>query len=131
MKKIVALALIALASLSLTACGPDEILSSGSIPTPPPPSTIANRTILDEQIGKGAEILYKAARTAMELAVDAGVLKGQNATKAAAVDQALYDALSAVRTAYRAGNAKGYADAAEEVQILAGHLTDIISGARK
>ena len=123
--------LILAAALSLTACGPGKILSAGDILAPPAPATIADRTILDEQIGKGAEILYKAARTALELAADAGILKGANAEKAAMLDGALYEALRAVRTAYRAGNAKDYADAAEEVKILAGQLTDIIAGARK
>lgn len=122
--------IILTAALALASCGPGEIMSTGAIPVPPPPITIANRTILDEQIGKGAEILYKATRTAMELAVDAGILKGKTAEKAATLDMSLYEALRAVRTAYRAGNATGYADAAEEVKILAGQLTDIIAGAR-
>jgi hypothetical protein len=122
--------LIVLAALALTACGPSDIMSAGTVAVPPPVA-VANRTILDEQIGKGAEIFYKGARTAMELAVDAGLIKGGVALKAQMIDGALFEAIGVVRAAYRAGNAKDYADAAEEVKILAGQLTDIIAGARK
>jgi len=100
----------ALAALSLTGC------ALGSLPSVPPPAQVANATVLDEQAALGVELAYKAFRTALEVAVDAGVLRGAAASKAADLDTRAYLATLAVRGAYRAGNAANYAEAVTDAR---------------
>lgn len=83
-------------------------LAAGCSTIPTAPVDLADQTVLDEQAGAGVELAYKAFRTALELAVDAGVLKGDAATKAAALDNRAYGAVLVVRKAYAAGNATDY-----------------------
>lgn len=99
----------ALLPLALTACA-----GLGSVPTSP--GAVASQTVLDEQGALGVELAYKAFRTALEVATDAGVLRGANATKAAALDNRAYAAVGAARAAYRAGNAASYAQAVTEAR---------------
>jgi hypothetical protein len=103
--------LAALLPLALTACAG---LSLPNVPTSP--GAVAETTVLDEQGALGVELAYKAFRTALEVAVDAGVLKGANATKAAALDNRAYAAVGAARAAYRAGNAASYSQAVTEAR---------------
>lgn len=84
--------------------------------TSPPPAQAAQLTVWDEQGAIGVELAYKAARLAMETAVDAGFLKGENATRAMAADNAAFAAVTAVRAAYRAGNAQSYGIAMAEAR---------------
>jgi hypothetical protein len=103
------------------------LLASCATPViPPAPSEIADKTILDEQGALGAELAYKAARTAAELAVDAGVLKGTRASQVAALDRKAYAALLAVRTAYRAGNATAYDTALTEARSAVSQILTLI-----
>lgn len=104
------------AALALSAC----------TTIPGSPGTVANQTILDEQIGIGAEVSYKAARLATELAVDLGKLNGANATKAAELDRKAYAALGVMRQAYTTGNATSYAAAAAQAQSAVAELLTII-----
>ncbi len=83
---------------------------------PAAPAAIADSTALDEQGALGAELAYRASRTAAELAVDVGVLKGERATEVAALDRQAYAALQAVRGAYRTGNAASYEAALGEAR---------------
>lgn len=83
---------------------------------PTSPGAVASQTVLDEQGALGVELAYKAFRTALELAVDAGALKGARATQAAALDQRAYAAVGAARAAYRAGNATSYTQAVSEAR---------------
>lgn len=94
----------ALLPLTLAGCA-----GLGSLPTvPPAPVEVANRTAADEQAAQGAELSYKAFRTALEIATDAGLLKGAAATKAANLDNRAYAALLAARAAYRTANSADY-----------------------
>ncbi len=109
MRKLI---LAALLPLALTACA-----GLGSLPNiPTSPGAVADTTVLDEQGALGVELAYKAFRTALEVATDAGVLKGANATKAAALDNRAYAAVGAARAAYRAGNATSYAQAVTDAR---------------
>jgi hypothetical protein len=98
---------IALA-LGLTGCATTTV--------PVAPVEVADRVGLDEQGALSAELAYKAARTAVELGVDAGVIRGERATQIAALDRKAYSALTAVRAAYRAGNAASYSAALTEAR---------------
>lgn len=97
------LLLISALALSLTGCQ-----ALGTLMAPPAPAAVANQTVLDEQGAIGVELAYKAARIAVEMAVDAGFLKGEAASRAAAADDAAFAAVAGVRAAYRAGNAQSY-----------------------
>lgn len=104
--------LFAALPLALAGCGLGSV--AGNVPTSP--GQVAQQTVLDEQGALGVELAYKAFRTALEVAVDAGVLKGANATKAATLDNRAYAAVQAARAAYRAGNAASYAQAVTEAR---------------
>lgn len=81
-----------------------------------PPAALADQTTLDEQGMLAAELAYKAARIAVETGVDAGLIKGETASRIAALDSTAYAALGAARSAYRAGNAASYKNALREAQ---------------
>jgi hypothetical protein len=95
--------------LALTAC-------AGGLSLPTAPAQVANATVLDEQGALGVELAYKAFRTALELATDAGVLRGAAASKAADLDARAYLAVLAARGAYKAGNAGSYAEAVNDAR---------------
>lgn len=109
----------AVAALALAGCG-------FNLPQVATPSTVANATVLDEQVGRGAELAYKLGRTVLELAVDTGRVKGATAAKAQDLNRKAYAALLVMRTAYRAGNATGYKQAAAEVGSLVAQLHALI-----
>lgn len=109
MKRILFAALVALA---LPGCAALE----ASRYVPPSPGVIAGQTVLDERAALSVELAYKAFRTALEIAVDAGALKGTAASKAAALDNRAFAAVGAVRAAYRAGNAASYVAAVDEAR---------------
>lgn len=83
---------------------------------PDTPAAVAETTLLDEQVGAGVELAYKAFRVALETATDAGLLKGDHARRAAVLDNQAFAAVGAVRAAYRAGNAADYGRAAKEAR---------------
>lgn len=101
-------------------------LSACATPIPVAPVEIADRVVLDEQGALSAELAYKAARTAVELAVDSGILKGTRAGQAAILDRKAYTALQAVRTAYRAGNAASYSAALAEARTAISSMLTLI-----
>ena len=97
-------------ALSLPGCA-----GIGGIPNiPAAPVEVADKTTLDERGASAAEVAYKAFRTAVEFATDAGMLTGANAARAARFDNAAYSAVGAARAAYRAGNADTYQKAVDE-----------------
>jgi len=102
--------------------------SACDIAPPATPSTVAQTTILDEQVAITAELAYKAARLAAETATDAGLVKGRRATSIAAADNRAHRAVQAVRAAYRTGNATSYATAATEAQNAVTALLSAIKG---
>lgn len=112
--------LVIASALALSACT--------TIPAPPPPATIADTTTLDETGAIGVEVAYKAFRTAMELAVDAGMLKGATALRVRDLDNRAYALVSAARAAYRAGNAATYSAAVDEALSVITSATAAIAG---
>lgn len=110
MRKLLLAAVLACAP-ALAGC---STMGLPSVPTAP--AQVAERTVLDEQVGAGVELAYKAFRTALEVATDAGIIRGARATQVAALDNRAFAAVQAVRAAYRAGNATGYANAAIEAR---------------
>ena len=104
MKRLIALCL----PLALMACGGvTGVINS----IPASPAAVADSTVLDEQGALAAELAYKAARVAVETAVDAGLIRGPAAAKIAKLDRQAFAALGVVRKAYAAGNAASYASA--------------------
>lgn len=99
------------AVLVLSACTFGSLAS-----VPPAPSGLANRTVLDEQGALAVELAYKAARTAVELAVDTGLLKGPAAAQVADLDNRAFLAVTSARSAYAAGNAASYSAALGEAR---------------
>ena len=74
------------AALALSACS-----TIGGLPTPPTsPGEVAQHTTADEQARLRCEQGYKLSRTIGELGVDAGLVRGQLATRAASLDNQLY-----------------------------------------
>lgn len=112
----------ALLPLALAGCA-----TLPSVPTSP--GAVAETTVLDEQGALGVELAYKAFRTALEVAVDAGVLRGANATKAATLDNRAYAAVQAARAAYRAGNASSYTQAVSDARAAIAAALAAVKGA--
>lgn len=116
------------ASLALSACNLGSLASTGAAVADaagaPAPATVADKTVLDEQAALGIELAYKAARLAGETAVDAGLLKGAAASKAAALDNKAFLAVATVRQAYRTGNAASYREALVSARTV---ITDLIA----
>ena len=82
----------------------------------PGPSTIADRTAADEQASIGVELSYKAFRTALEIGTDAGAFKGKRALVVAEIDDRVFAAVKAVRSAYRTANSPTFLASAEEAR---------------
>lgn len=91
------------------------------------PAAMAGATVIDEKALAGAELAYKAMRTAGVIAVDAGALKGDDAARIADLDNRAYAALIAARTAYQAGNARDYASAIGDALRLIGDAQAILA----
>lgn len=103
------LLLLAAASLALSACS-----TIGTIP--PSPSEVCDKTTMDETGGQLVELGYRLFRTAGELGVDAGKIKGPLATRIRALDNQLFAATQAVQNAYATCNAADYAEAIERAK---------------
>jgi hypothetical protein len=96
MKKFLIGLAVVVAALPLAACVTDAI---------PQPAAYANTTVVDEQAAITAELAYKSWRLAATTGVQSGLIKGQTAAHVAALDNKLYATLTAVESAYAAGNA--------------------------
>lgn len=101
-------ALAAAAAFALTGC------TLGDVASTPAPHIVAGTTALDERAALSVELSYAAFRIALETGVDAGLIRGERATRAAALDNRAFAAVGAVRAAYRAGNATSYVAAVDE-----------------
>lgn len=113
----------ACAALALGGCG--ALQGLGGIPSAP--VAVADQTVLDEQGALAVELAYKAARLAVETAVDAGLIKGERATKLAELDNKAYAAVLTARRAYRAGNATSYGAALAEARIAVSDLIELVA----
>jgi hypothetical protein len=112
--------LVAGLALALSACA--------TLPAPPAPVTVADRTRLDEQTALSVELAYQAAATAVLTASRAGLVPASARPALAAADRRAFAAVRAVRAAYDAGNATGYAGAVEAARAaIASLLTAIRS----
>lgn len=100
-------------------------------PTPliPTPASYANRTAIDEQVAVGVELGYKAFRIGLETAVDAGLLKGAAATRAAAADRTAYQAVVVFRQAYKTANSTDLLAAARSAHIAIEQALATLKGA--
>lgn len=111
--------LIAAASLAfaLPACSVADT-AAGVAGLPSSPSAVCDRSTLDETGGQLVELGYRLFRTAGELAVDTGKVKGAAATRIRALDNQLYAATVTVQNAYASCNAASYADAIEKAKAV-------------
>ena len=100
--------LIAAASLALCGCSLATSFAGG---LPTTPAEIADTTVVDEKVALSVELAYQAAGTAVKFAAETGVLRGDAALQAKAIDARAYRAVQSARTAYDAGNALSYIDA--------------------
>lgn len=91
---------------------------------PAAPVEAADSTVIDEQGALAVELAYKAARIAIETGVDAGLIRGERAAKAAEIDNTAFAAVQAARRAYRAGNATSYGAALAEARAA---ISDMIA----
>lgn len=114
------------AALALTLPGCAGMTGIPNIPAAP--VEVADKTTLDESGARGAELSYKAFRTALEMAVDYGVLKGAAAEKAAKLDNDAYSLVLVARAAYRAGNARNYKEAVDAALAAVGAATNAVKG---
>jgi hypothetical protein len=123
MRRIFIVAALALGLNGCTAAGPDlgDLLPSA-------PVDLAQHTPADEQARLRCEQSYKLSRSIGEIAVDAGLVRGQLATQLAGLDNSLYNGLQACRTAYRAFNSTSLISAADELDRLAGQIAALIRG---
>jgi len=115
---------VALACVPLAAC-------NGMATVPGSPGAVADKTVLDEKLMIGMESAYKGARSAAEVATDAGFLKGANAAKVADLDNKAYAALGTMRTAYKAANATSYVDAGTQALSAINQIVTIVAGVQK
>lgn len=120
MKKIIVAVIMA---LSLQGCALMSALTAT-----PAPAQVANRTALDEQVALSIEFAYQASAQAIGVAADAGLLRGENARRAAEIDRNAYRAVLAVRAAYDAGNATSYGAAAVNARAAIAELLALLKG---
>lgn len=128
MRRLIFAAALAASSLSMAACAatPGGVASAGATIADaagaPAPSSFADKTVLDEKAATAVELAYRAARVAVELGVDAGLIKGQAAASVQTYNRAAWEAVQAVYSAYRAGNAESYREALTRALEASGRL---------
>lgn len=108
--------------MAIPACAPGTNIATT------PPAALAGASVLDEKAVLGAELAYKAMRTAGTIAIDAGVLKGDRAARVAVIDNRAYAAVLLARRAYSAGNANDYGRAVGEALSLIGEAQALLAG---
>lgn len=91
-----------------------------------PPATHANQTVLDEKLAIGVELAYQAAAQATLAVNDVRPLSPAVKERVKAADRKAYEAVAAVRAAYRAGNSSSYSMAAAEAQAAIASLLQMI-----
>lgn len=126
------------AALALSACAtaqgaqlsppPSVLTDPGSVL--PAPSTIANRTKVDEQAGLAVTLSYVAAAKLATLAIRTGVVSDPATIKRIATANARAKAaVDAVRSAYLAANATGYVAALANARAAVSGLLEAVKGA--
>lgn len=114
MKRLIPLVLV----LALPGCSLGALMQ--------PPATHANATVLDEKLAIGVELAYQAAAQAILAVNDVRPFSPALKARIQAADRKAYEAVVAVRAAYRAGNASSYSMAAAEAQSAIAALLQLI-----
>jgi len=122
--------LIAALALALAACtggnlaftGPAAVAGAAEAASLPAPGAVADETTVDEQALLRLELAYKAVRTAVEAAVDVGVISGPVAARIAVADNKAFHWLSLARSAYDTGNAASYRNALTQAEAAIGAI---------
>lgn len=98
--------LAAFAALLLAGCATAQPVVIPATPAPVASGPTIGKVlgVADEKVMLGVEASYRATLLALNAAVDAGVLKGDNAAKALALKQVADVSVKAARSAYDAGN---------------------------
>lgn len=94
----------------------------------PAPASLANRSIRDEQALLALELAYKLARTAGEIGLDAGLIKGRRASDLAALDNRAYLSVTLARSLYSAGNDATWRDALAEANHAVSAILPLLKG---
>jgi hypothetical protein len=121
-------AFVAVAALALASCAG---LGSTIVGGLSGPAAIANKTTLDERALLGLEASYKAARLAMEGAVDAGLVKRPLAVKFRDANKKANAVLVKARTAYDAANAATLDAALDEGAPLVAEIWKLVAEQEK
>lgn len=112
------------ACLSFTLGGCASVLAPVSSP-----SAVADRTVIDEQVGLAVTLAYTAAARSAALAIRVGAVKDAAAIKRiGALDSRAFLAVQGVRSAYLSGNSSNYADALGSANVAVGQLLDAAKG---
>ena len=111
----------AIALLMLAAC-----TTPGSIP--PGPSVIADQTTMDERTVIAFDTAVSTAADLATVAVKAGLVKGANLDRLAALSAKARAAVLALGAAYRAGNATGYAEAIGQANSAIAGIRSLATG---
>lgn len=121
--------------LALSACAPtiSTVASAGAATADaigvPPPSTIADKTALDEKAAIGAETAYTLAARAAGLAIKAGIVNNPaTIRRIGELDNQAFLALAGLRAAYRAGNAVAYVAAFNEAKTAILSINSLLGG---
>lgn len=109
-------------SLALAACN----VPIASIPTSP--VEVANSTTIDDSAAIAVESLNKAWLTLIDVGINAGVIKGDTATKVLAIDDRITQAITAARLAYAAGNAETFTEALRKLRAAVDEGSALIRG---
>lgn len=116
---------------TLSACGGSSafVRSSSAVPASLGPVPILQRTTADERALLATELAYKVGRTAVETAVDAGLVKGPLAARIATADREAYRLLRLARAAYDTGNG-GAAALIDRARSAVGQLAGLLPARR-
>lgn len=102
------LILTSLAALSLTGCGLAPLITG----IPASPQAVANRTTLDEDVGRLVTVAYDAAAQAASFAIENHVVTDPATIRAIGrYDMCAFAMVQGVRIAYQSGNQTSYSAA--------------------
>jgi hypothetical protein len=120
-------------ALGLAGCGitPTSVASAGAVAADtvgaPAPSTVANKTVLDEKAAIGLETAYTVAAKAATTLIRAKVITDPATIKRIGdLDNQAFLALAAVRAAYRTGNATSYVQAFNEANVAIAAIRELL-----
>lgn len=127
--------LLAVTAFALSACTVDRhaVVSAGATAADTvgiaPPSTVADKTVLDEEVGLGLTTAYRGAVALARVANRAKPFSPALKVRVAELDSKAFKAVAAVRTAYEAGNQDSYTAAAKTARGLIDEIIALAGGA--